>query len=54
MVRKIAVLGCTGSVGTSTLDLIEQGERSGRLAVKVTALAAGRNVERLAEQAKRW
>ncbi|MEW6596127.1 MAG: 1-deoxy-D-xylulose-5-phosphate reductoisomerase [Pseudomonadota bacterium] len=54
LVRKIAVLGCTGSVGTSTLDLIEQGERSGRLAVKVTALAAGRNVERLAEQAKRW
>ncbi len=54
LVRKIAVLGCTGSVGTSTLDLIEQGERSGRLAVKLTALAAGRNVERLAEQAKRW
>ena len=54
LVRKIAVLGCTGSVGTSTLDLIEQGECSGRLAVKLTALAAGRNVERLAEQAKRW
>jgi 1-deoxy-D-xylulose-5-phosphate reductoisomerase len=54
LVRKIAVLGSTGSVGTSTLDLIDQGERSGRLAVKLTALAAGRNVERLAEQAKRW
>ncbi|HWA60331.1 MAG TPA: 1-deoxy-D-xylulose-5-phosphate reductoisomerase, partial [Caulobacteraceae bacterium] len=48
--RKVAVLGSTGSIGVSTLDLLGhvQGE------VEVVALTAGRNVERLAEQAKRW
>ena len=48
--RKISVLGSTGSVGVSTLDVLSQ---SG-VEVEVTALAAGRNVERLAEQALRW
>jgi 1-deoxy-D-xylulose-5-phosphate reductoisomerase len=48
--RKVSVLGSTGSVGVSTLDLFE---RAG-VEVEVTALAAGRNAERLAEQARRW
>jgi 1-deoxy-D-xylulose-5-phosphate reductoisomerase len=48
--RKISVLGSTGSVGVSTLDVLGQ---SG-VEVEVTALAAGRNVERLAEQALQW
>ena len=48
--RHIAILGCTGSIGVSTLDLLE---KSGA-AVQVEALAAGRNVARLAEQALRW
>ena len=48
--RRIAVLGSTGSIGVSTLDLIE---KSG-VQVQVAALAAGRNVARLAEQALRW
>jgi 1-deoxy-D-xylulose-5-phosphate reductoisomerase len=48
--RRIAVLGSTGSIGVSTLDLLE---RSGA-EVEVAALVAGRNVERLAEQALRW
>ena len=48
--RRIAVLGSTGSIGVSTLDLLE---KSGAQ-VQVAALAAGRNVARLAEQALRW
>jgi 1-deoxy-D-xylulose-5-phosphate reductoisomerase len=48
--RTISVLGSTGSVGVSTLDVLSQ---SG-VEVEVTALAAGRNVEKLAEQALQW
>ena len=48
--RRIAVLGSTGSIGVSTLDLLE---KSGAQ-VQMAALAAGRNVARLAEQARRW
>jgi 1-deoxy-D-xylulose-5-phosphate reductoisomerase len=48
--RKIVILGSTGSVGVSTLDLL------GRLNadIDVLALTAGRNVALLAEQALRW
>jgi len=48
--RKVSVLGSTGSVGVSTLDLFEKAG----VEVEVQALAAGRNVERLAEQALKW
>jgi 1-deoxy-D-xylulose-5-phosphate reductoisomerase len=48
--RTIVVLGSTGSVGVSTLDLLE---KSGAQ-VEVLALTAGRNVARLAEQARHW
>lgn len=48
--RKVTVLGSTGSVGVSTLDLFEKAG----VEVEVAALAAGRNAERLAEQALRW
>ncbi|MDB5445967.1 MAG: dxr [Phenylobacterium sp.] len=48
--RKVSVLGSTGSVGVSTLDLFEQA----RVEVEVTALVAGRNADKLAEQALRW
>jgi 1-deoxy-D-xylulose-5-phosphate reductoisomerase len=43
--RKVSVLGSTGSVGVSTLDLFEKAG----VEVEVAALAAGRNAERLAE-----
>ncbi|MBV9994286.1 MAG: 1-deoxy-D-xylulose-5-phosphate reductoisomerase [Caulobacteraceae bacterium] len=49
-VRSITVLGSTGSIGLSTLDLLDQAGAE----VEVLALTAGRNVERLAEQALRW
>ncbi|MFN4176799.1 1-deoxy-D-xylulose-5-phosphate reductoisomerase [Phenylobacterium sp.] len=48
--RTVSVLGSTGSIGVSTLDLFEQA----KVDVDVVALTAGRNVERLAEQALRW
>ncbi len=53
-VRRVAVLGATGSVGVSTLSLLDHAERAGEVRVEMRALAAGRNVERLAEQARRW
>jgi 1-deoxy-D-xylulose-5-phosphate reductoisomerase len=48
--RRISVLGSTGSVGVSTLDLLDKAGAE----VEVMTLTAGRNVERLAEQARRW
>jgi len=48
--RRVTVLGSTGSVGAATLDLISQSGAE----VEVVALVAGRNVEALAEQARRW
>ncbi|HUZ13499.1 MAG TPA: 1-deoxy-D-xylulose-5-phosphate reductoisomerase [Caulobacteraceae bacterium] len=50
LARTVIVLGSTGSVGVSTLDLLD---RAGAEA-DVIALTAGRNVELLAEQALRW
>ncbi len=48
--RSVVVLGSTGSVGVSTLDLLA---RSGD-DIEVLALTAGRNVADLAAQALRW
>jgi len=44
------VLGSTGSIGVSTLSLFEESKAD----VEILALTAGRNVERLIEQALRW
>ena len=49
MTRKIAILGATGSIGQSTLDLLEAAPDKFR----VTALTAATNVERLAQDALR-
>ena len=49
MRRKIAILGATGSIGKSTLDLIERN----RDAFEVTAVTAATNVERLADIVRR-
>lgn len=48
--KKIAILGSTGSIGTQTLDVVR--EHSDEL--KVVALAAGTNKERLKEQIKEF
>jgi 1-deoxy-D-xylulose-5-phosphate reductoisomerase len=49
-VRELAVLGSTGSIGEQTLDVAAR--ETSRL--RVTALAAGRSLDRLCEQAARW
>jgi 1-deoxy-D-xylulose-5-phosphate reductoisomerase len=46
--KRIAVLGSTGSIGVTTLDIISRFPER----FEVVALAAGKNVERLAEQVK--
>ena len=48
--RRVTILGSTGSVGVSTLDLFEQSGAP----VTVAALVGGRNAKKLAEQALRW
>jgi 1-deoxy-D-xylulose-5-phosphate reductoisomerase len=48
--RSAVILGSTGSVGVSTLDLLERVDAQ----VDILALTAGRNVAVLAEQALRW
>jgi len=45
--RRVTVFGSTGSIGESTLDLLSREQD-----VQVIALTGGRNVERLAEQAR--
>ena len=52
--RSVTVLGSTGSVGVSTLDVLERAIRAGSAEVEMVALTAGRNVELLIEQALKW
>jgi 1-deoxy-D-xylulose-5-phosphate reductoisomerase len=49
-VKKLAILGSTGSIGTSTLSIVEQFPER----FSVAALAAGRNIDRAFDQALRW
>ena len=44
MVECVSILGSTGSIGRQSLDVI------GRLPIRVCALTAGSNVEKMAEQ----
>jgi 1-deoxy-D-xylulose-5-phosphate reductoisomerase len=48
--RRIAILGSTGSIGRSTLSVVESYPERFR----IVALAAGRNLEAAFEQARRW
>lgn len=52
--RRISVLGSTGSVGVSTLDLMNQAETAGSAMFSVEVLTCGDNIALLAEQARRW
>lgn len=49
--RRITVLGATGSVGTTTLALVDEATRSGEGEFEVVALTANSNVGELAELA---
>jgi 1-deoxy-D-xylulose-5-phosphate reductoisomerase len=48
--KKLAILGSTGSIGQSTLSIVEQFPER----YSVAALAAGHNIDRAFEQAVRW
>lgn len=48
--RTLAILGSTGSIGCSTLEVVDQHPER----FQVVALAAGRNGERLAEQVRKY
>lgn len=48
--KKIAILGSTGSIGTQTLEVVREHKEE----LCVTALAAGRNKEKLKEQIKEF
>jgi 1-deoxy-D-xylulose-5-phosphate reductoisomerase len=48
--RSLSVFGATGSIGESTFDLLQR--QGGRESFRTVALTGGRNVARLAEQAR--
>src|SRR5271169_6162747 len=48
--KRISILGSTGSIGRSTLSVVESYPER----FQIVALAAGRNVEAAFEQAQRW
>lgn len=52
--RTVTLLGSTGSIGVSTLDLFEQATAHGSAEVQIIALTAGRNVNLLIEQCLKW
>ncbi|MFN3817121.1 1-deoxy-D-xylulose-5-phosphate reductoisomerase [Brevundimonas sp.] len=52
--RLVTILGATGSVGRSTLDLMDQAEQAGSGAFEVEVLTGAGNIALLAEQARRW
>jgi 1-deoxy-D-xylulose-5-phosphate reductoisomerase len=49
-VKRLAILGSTGSIGQSTLSIVEQFPER----YEVVALAAGRNLNEVLQQAIRW
>src|SRR5271170_2480592 len=48
--RRIAILGSTGSIGRSTLDVVESYPER----FQIVALAAGTNIDAAFDQARRW
>lgn len=48
--KRLAILGSTGSIGTSTLSIVEQFPAR----YSVATLAAGHNIDRAFEQVSRW
>ena len=48
--KKIAVLGSTGSIGTQTLDIV----RNNSDELQIVALAAGSNVELMEKQVREF
>jgi len=51
--RRVTILGSTGSIGLSTLDLLERAAQAGAPQVRLVALTAGTKVDDLIAQARR-
>ena len=47
--KKIAILGSTGSIGTQTLDVVRANKD-----IEVLGISAGRNIEKLEEQIREF
>lgn len=52
--RRIAILGSTGSIGESTLSVLDHAGDLGEANFEIAALTANTNVEKLAEQARKY
>jgi 1-deoxy-D-xylulose-5-phosphate reductoisomerase len=52
--RRVILLGSTGSIGCSTLEVLAHLEADAAVDFRVVGLAAGANADRLREQAARW
>ena len=52
--KKLALLGSTGSIGTQALDVVRCIQKEGEHAVKVEALAAHSNIRLLEEQIREF
>ncbi len=48
--KKIAIMGSTGSIGTQTLEIVRENQKYDEWALDVVALSAGSNVSLLAKQ----
>ena len=49
---RLIILGSTGSIGVNTIEVVRHLEESGGPRYEIAGLAAGRNVELLARQAR--
>jgi 1-deoxy-D-xylulose-5-phosphate reductoisomerase len=52
--RKLIVLGSTGSIGVSTLQVVEHLTATGQMDIQVTGLAAGKSVDTVVAQARKF
>ena len=52
--RRITILGSTGSIGESTLSVLEHADGLGEADFEIVALTANRNIEKLVAQARRF
>ena len=48
--KKIAILGSTGSIGTQTLNIVDQNQGE----LQVVAISAGSNIKLLEQQARKY
>lgn len=52
--RRISIMGATGSIGTSALDVVRHANRTGAVQFEIEALSAGSDAETLSAQAREF